>query len=144
MTEETMEEFQARTRKEFGAMYYDRQGKEIELMDWGHKCEDFDYRIVKTENIDRWHVSTVWIGLNMNLFRKGPPIIFETMIFLLDKDNPEKENDPLHLYQERYRTEEEAIRGHEEAMSACRGQLLIEKRIRELESLGVGKETDSQ
>lgn len=111
--------------------YYDRQGKEIDLMDWGMKCEDMSYKVIKQENFDRWFISTVWIGMNMSLFRKLPPLIFETMIFL--NDTTEKENDPLEHFMERYFTEAESLKGHEEAVSICRAQLLIEKRNEELD-----------
>ncbi len=141
MNKETLEEFMERIRKEYGTMYYDRQGKEMTLLEWGSKFEDMDYKIVRQDNIDRWFISTVWLGLNHSFFRKQPPLIFETMIFL-DKGYKEYESDdPLHLYQERYSTEEEAIKGHEEALALCRAQIVVEKKLKCPE---VGNEKDSQ
>ncbi len=126
---ETLKEFQERVRKEYGPMYYDRQGKEMELMEWGRKCEDLDYKILKQESVGRWWISTVWVGLNMQMFRKAPIQIFETMIFTEEKDKDLKE-DPLAFYQERYSTEAEAFEGHEQAVMICRAQLHIEQRIK--------------
>ena len=140
MTKETLEEFRERVRKEYGPMYFDRQGKEIALMEWGRKCEDHDYKIVKQEEVDKYFISTVWIGLNMQMFRNAPKQIFETMIFLQDEEN-KNPDDPLHLYQARYSTEEEAIKGHEEALALCRAQIVVEKRIKFLEA---ENEKDSQ
>jgi len=145
LAQETLEEFKERVRKEYGPMYYNRQGKEMTLLEWGSKFEDMEYKIVKQDSVDRWFISTVWLGLNHALFRKQPPLIFETMIFVRDEDGSEKDTeDPLHLYQERYSTEEEAIVGHENAMAVCRAQLLIEERTRSLQSQVEGSEKDSQ
>ncbi len=128
-TKESFQEFQERVRKQYGPMYFDRQGIEMELMDWGRKCEDEDYKILKQEEIDRYFVSTVWIGLNMQMFKQLPIQIFETMVFLKDEDN-KNPDDPLNMYQKRYSTEEEALRGHEETLAIIRAQLIIEERTR--------------
>jgi hypothetical protein len=130
---ETFEEFKERCRKEYRTLYFDRQGKEINLMDWGKKCEDESYKVLKQEYIDRYFISTVWVGMNMRIFRQQPIQIFETMIFLPDEEE-NKDADPLYLFQERYSTEEEAFLGHEVALSLVRAQLLIENRLKVLES----------
>jgi len=51
-------------------------------------------------------VSTVFLGLDHNFSGYGPPILFETMIF----------GGPYNTYQERYRTWDEAERGHARAV----------------------------
>lgn len=59
-------------------------------------------RIGYTESADDCHISTVWLGLNHNFSRNGPPLIFETMVF----------GGALDGYQERYSTKELAAEGH--------------------------------
>lgn len=125
MTTETFQEFKDRILNE--PRYFDRQGKPLTLMEWGEKCEDYDYKVIKHDYVDRYFVSTVWIGLNMNLFGGLPPQIFETMIFIQDESLKDKD-DPLEHFQERYFTEEQAIQGHEEALAICRAQILIDVR----------------
>lgn len=122
MSKETIEAFEKNMRKAYGPMYYDRQGKELTLMEWAKKFDDSQYRVIRHEIFDKCHVSTVWIGINMQIFRKCPIEIFETMIFLVD----DKEENPLRDYLERYSTEEEAILGHKIAIDLCQQQLLKE------------------
>lgn len=129
MTEqEKFEEFKERCKKEYRMLFFDRQGKEINIEEWSRKCDDESYKVLKQEYIDRYFISTVWIGLNMKIFRQKPIQIFETMIFL-SEDEENKDADPLDLYQERYSTEEEALLGHEAALSLVRAQLLIKETI---------------
>lgn len=49
-------------------------------------------------------VSTVFLGLNHNYFKQGPPILFETMVFGGKHDG----------YMNRYATWDEAKAGHKE------------------------------
>lgn len=86
--------------------YYDRQGKELDLLEWGRLFEDKEYQCVKQDQIGKYLISTVWIGINLGLFTDHFQI-FETMIF-----NKEGTED----YQDRYETEEEAIAGHKIAV----------------------------
>jgi hypothetical protein len=85
--------------------YYDKQGKPMELLEWGKLFEDFSYKRVAEDTLPdgKW-VSTVWLGLN-HQYGGGPPLIFETMVF------PSRDKlDELHC--QRYSTEEEAVSGH--------------------------------
>ena len=54
-------------------------------------------------------ISTVFLCIDHNFSQEGGPILFETMIF----NCPSSE---LNHYQKRYRTWEEAERGHEKAV----------------------------
>lgn len=116
----------------------------MSLLEWGAKFEDMDYKIIKQDQIDRYFISTVWLGLNHALFRKHPPMIFETMIFVKQEEGEPEPEDPWHLYQQRYSTEEEARKGHDDAVSTCQGEINMENRIKALQSQEVGNETDSQ
>ena len=115
-------------------MYYDRQGKPIEMLDWARKHEDTDYRVVAQHWVRGWMVSTVWLGLDHNFTRQGAPVIFETMIFA-PKDVTVAREDwetgadaagtmaDLDQYQERYATEEAAQAGHDRALAAMVNQI---------------------
>ena len=87
-------------------MYYNKQGEEITIEEWGKLITDKDYKIIKQEDIknNRW-VSTVWLGSD-HQFGEGEPLIFETMVF--------PKGDWGELDVRRYTTEEEAIKGHKE------------------------------
>lgn len=56
-------------------------------------------------------VSTLFLSVDPTCPHKGPPILFETMIFYHD----ERED-----YQERYCTWDEAVKGHERACELVR------------------------
>lgn len=115
-------------------MYYDRQCRPIEMLDWAAKHEDYDYRTVAQHWVRGWMVSTVWLGLDHNFTRQGPPVIFETMIFA-PKDVTISREDwgagddaagtmaDLDQYQDRYATEDAAQAGHDRALAAMVHQL---------------------
>ncbi len=98
-------------------MYYDMDNRPFENVNqWGEYKESLgDGVIIRSDHIGKYYVSTVYIGLDMNLFR-GRPLIFETMIFTDDSDR----EDELDMYQDRYTTKEEANLGHEKALKLVR------------------------
>lgn len=91
-------------------MYYDKQGKQLELMEWANLYEqDREYGRVGSTMVDDVHVSTIWIGLDHNLGGIGDPLIFETMTFDEDGDSD---------FQQRYSTLEQAQAGHANTVKA--------------------------
>ena len=85
--------------------YFDRDGNPMTMEEWAKTFGDREYKVVKQTAVGDKRISTVWLGLDHNYFDEGDgPIIFETMVF------PEEGYDDL--YMERYKTEEEAIAGH--------------------------------
>jgi hypothetical protein len=64
-------------------------------------------------------VSTVWLGIDHRFFpdRPGAPIIFETMIFGIES---------LEDYRERYASEEDALAGHQRAVTLAKTALDME------------------
>jgi hypothetical protein len=94
--------------EEFKSKYYNRKGEVIPLNEWAELFEDYKYKIVRQDQIGKFFVSTVWLGMDHNFFRfmekEAPIYIFETMIFADD--------DYGDIYQVRYSTEEEALAGH--------------------------------
>jgi hypothetical protein len=57
---------------------------ESDLLTWAKAFENSD-RKVKQEHVGPFLVSTVFLGLNHN-FSEGPPILWETMVFLKDHE----------------------------------------------------------
>lgn len=74
--------------------------------EWGAMLQEKGSKRVAFDVIDGMEISTVFLGLDHNHFG-GTPILFETMIF---KDR----NDDI--YQSRYHTWDEAVKGHQTAM----------------------------
>jgi hypothetical protein len=74
-----------------------------DVLTWSRWFEDHygNFHVNWTEQDDVC-ISTVFLGINHNFFGDGPPILFETMVFIA--------GDGVH--QERYRTWDEAAAGH--------------------------------
>ncbi len=95
----------AKLPNEKKGLFYDKQGNEIGLRDWVRLIDrSIAYRHVAEDMIGDVRISTVWLGVNMEIF--GPPVIFETMTF----SETIKQWDRQLI---RYSTEEEALAGHE-------------------------------
>lgn len=52
-----------------------------DLMEWALWFEDAQHRVVRLTQVGPWHVSTIFLGLDHRFFGKGPPILFETMVW---------------------------------------------------------------
>lgn len=102
-----------------GMDMFDREGKAITAERWGElhaqgvepdgRYGPQSYVRVGEDVVDGVTVSTVWMGIDHG-FADGRPVIFESMIFGGDHDQE----------QMRYCTEEEAIKGHAEAVHDLR------------------------
>jgi hypothetical protein len=86
--------------------YFDIAGLPISLEYWAILFEDTEYRTVGRWENDEILISTVWMGLDA-----GHGLIFETMVFSAEGE----------VIQSRYRTFEEAQRGHIETVHAVTG-----------------------
>jgi len=80
-----------------------------DVIEWGQWMEEHnDARVIAHDRDEGGRneilISTVFLGINMNPFGKGPPILFETMVFggVLDQEI------------RRYATRAEAYAGHQE------------------------------
>lgn len=84
---------------------------EPDTLTWGHRME-LGGRIVGRTVLPTGHtISTVFLGLDHNFARQGPPILWETMIWT------GSDEDRLWLdYQERYTSRADAIAGHTRAI----------------------------
>jgi hypothetical protein len=83
---------------------------------WGRWFENAAGRIVKQDTVLDDRVSTVFLGLDHNYYREGPPILWETMVF----------GGPHDGYQMRYSSKEEALLGHDLAVAMVRGEVKSE------------------
>lgn len=92
------------------AMYYSREGDPISLRDWAENRQTAEMKRVARTVSEHFVVSTVYIGIDHNFAMEGPPLIFETMVF----------GGELEGEMDRYATEEEALRGHEEMVRRVR------------------------
>jgi len=90
--------------------YYDKQGREIDMMEWGRLHSAPYKRVAETTLEDGTWISTVWLGIDHRLGGDGPPLIFETMVFASKDDLSEKD-------MARYSTEAEALAGHAEMVN---------------------------
>lgn len=95
--------------------YYDREGFPISLIAMGELFENPAYKVVKQDNLpnDHW-VSTVWLGLDHSFDLVSAPMIFESMVFHGEKCRCASKDE----VQERYATEDEAVRGHAALVAA--------------------------
>lgn len=69
--------------------------------------EDLDMKIVKRDETSGGLISTVFLGLDHAFGDQEGPILFETMIFDGEFDG----------FQRRYKTYDEALQGHNEALN---------------------------
>jgi hypothetical protein len=91
-----------------------------DVLAWARWFETAERTVAKTQISAAITVSTVFLGLNHH-WGSGAPLLFETMVFGLDED------DPLADYQERYRTWHEAEQGHEAVVALVRQALASEE-----------------
>lgn len=81
-----------------------------DLMVWAEWMETHERRVALDELGERGTVSTVFLGLNHRFDGKGPPLVYETLVFGGPRDG----------YMLRYATRELALRGHEGMVAEVR------------------------
>jgi hypothetical protein len=83
--------------------------QEPDTLKWARWVGNIDNRRVAYDQVGRYTVSTVFLGIDHS-FGGGPPLLYETMIFgPLDEE-----------YQERFSTRKEAVAGHAKALDVAR------------------------
>jgi hypothetical protein len=63
---------------------------ESDLLTWARAFEIAERRVALTRVLDLCEVSTIFLGLDHNWSREGPPILFESMAFWLDEGGYEQ------------------------------------------------------
>jgi len=87
-----------------------------DIFQWGRWMEGSDdMRKLKCDHpIPGVRVSTVFLGLDYSFGASGPPVLWETMVFGGEHDG----------YQMRYKSREDALRGHAGAVVMVEGGAL--------------------
>ena len=97
--------------------HYDMNGQPMTMEEWAAAFEDTKRRIIGQELVGwgpgkKW-VSTVWLGLDHNYYETGPPLIFETMVFVKGWNGLRRQVCYCHdIWMDRYATKEDAAMGH--------------------------------
>jgi hypothetical protein len=82
----------------------------MDLMKWAQWFETAERHVAITKTPGGARISTVFLGLDHSFGEPGAPVLFETMVF---------DESPLADEQERYRTWEEAEKGHALMVKRC-------------------------
>jgi hypothetical protein len=93
----------------------DNQIVESDFMTWAMWLEDANRIVGYTEITSECLVSTVFLGLDHRFFGKGPPLLFETMIF----------GGPLDHETWRYSSWDDAETGHAVAVRKARKAMAV-------------------
>ncbi len=114
MNKEEYEKMKERCKPRF----YDMDTKHLnDVLEWGryidklHETGEFN---LKSDFVGKYEISTIYVGLDMGMFNPEP-LIFETMIFCEDKE------DPLYMWMERYTYKDQALEGHQRAIILASG-----------------------
>lgn len=94
--------------------YYVLDGRDVvpvgDVSKWGEMFEDMNARRVSEDMVGEARISTVFLGIDHS-FGRGPPLLFETMIFGGEHDG----------FQERSSTYGQAEAMHARALAMVRG-----------------------
>lgn len=80
-----------------------------ELNEWATWFSKLENRLVKVDVVNGLKVSTICVGTNSNFLNNNPPILFETMVFPGDSWSE--------MYSDRYQTYQQALVGHDKAVT---------------------------
>lgn len=74
------------------SMHYAKDGTPLTLRQWATLFGRPDYQQVASTKLDDDHVwvSTVWLGTDHNFTHAGPPLTFETMVFVRMTDEQKR------------------------------------------------------
>jgi len=86
----------------FGIKHFDKQGMPMKMADFVEKFEDWNYRVVENYFGPFCRVSTIWLGIDHGFGESDKPLIFESMVFILGREED----------MDRYYTLSEAQEGH--------------------------------
>ena len=87
--------------------------KALDLIDWSVWFQSADRKIKHTDIRNNVSVSTVFLGIDHDLFN-NKPVLFETMVF----------GGKFDQLQKRYISIEEAEQGHDKIVELCKSQFI--------------------
>lgn len=97
---------------------------EPDLLTWARWFEYSDNRRLAWTETKFHNISTVFLGLDHNLWDGGPPLLWETMAFTKERHLSmvfgRERSMPDWLDQDRYETRAEALAGHEAMVAKYR------------------------
>lgn len=96
--------------------------------EWSKSFEDPEGRIVQQDAVGEYFLSTIFLGLN-HAFMGGQGVWFETMLFEPNKDQ-DRHVDVVEVegHSRRYRTYEDALRGHNGVLAELESKIGKPKR----------------
>lgn len=105
---------------------YDRDGNELpgDFITVGRLLTDEDYKRVDQTQVGPYWISTVWLGWDHGFGMSERPLIFETMVFAVDRDDPTITTLGPDIDGRRYGTIEEARQGHAEFVTLIQATLV--------------------
>lgn len=105
--------------------WIERNGEPVEvetMLEWAAWFETAD-RVVLQTTIGDLLVSSVFLGIDHNFGRKGPPLLYETMVFEgIEWATLMRREFPRERYTARHATRAEAIAHHERCVEALRAE----------------------
>jgi hypothetical protein len=101
------------------------------IEEWGAFFENTNRRRVGYDRVGGFEVSTVFIGIDHRFFGEGPPILFETMVFPIDKSGE--------VECHRYSSWDDALTGHQATVRRLKER---EATVRSLEDRVCGRLSD--
>lgn len=103
--------------------YYDKEGRPLDSESAYRLFEDWDYKRVDSTDVGPYWVSTVWLGLDHRFTGDGPPLIFETMVFLKGQRDDPEDRGLADIDVVRYSSLEQAQEGHQAMVLLVRATL---------------------
>jgi hypothetical protein len=85
-------------------------------MKWAAWFERSDSRVARTTLVDGSYVSTIFLGLDHGFSHSGPPVLFETAVFVQTGEDAADRADWTSVITDRYCTWAEAELGHMETV----------------------------
>lgn len=110
---------------------------EPDTLRWAEWFEHAEQRILQQDHIGDAFVSTVFLGLDHNYSRQGPPVLWETMWFQGEREiilNGRIRKFKETRWMRRYTSRKDALRGHKRAVKYVKAK---QKDLQELERMAV-------
>lgn len=101
----------------------DNKVVETDLLTWARWLENANRHVAWTQVTSQITVSTVFLGIDHRFDDKGPPLLFETMVFAPDHVKPEGGDWFWGNWMWRYSSWDDAETGHKAAVRRVRAAI---------------------